>query len=431
MDFISRDAVSYSVAAPGLCAAMGDARRMRAVVLALCVLGLGVLGSPVLAALLLGVVTASVVRGAPSWWQVLSLILLVLFPGQLWGVAAFLPVLFWPWLASEKATTRAALSREGSIAPCVAVVAALLVWRGAASAPLLAVLCCCGMAVVLAARTVKGTATDFSAAGMVRPALLVALAAAARHEGLDLAGQGAIIAAILDLAVQWLRSWPMKYLAVASLLAAPFPPMPGFFVVWVGVHTAFDLASGAPGWAVPAMLCALIFGVLAVLDFWHVGQGVRKTARISTVEIGKAVIVLIVLMVGLVLAQHYVLGGENVPFASFGGGDGAFIHIGAMALFLGVVFWICVRRRDGGAFLGYGLIFPRGDILPLRKHGVPWVWRRYLVVMRKAVQDARLLGGRGGLRLSLMEPALREGGASLGWWLAVLAIILAVLGAQA
>nr|WP_294916413.1 hypothetical protein [uncultured Neokomagataea sp.] len=430
MDFITRDAVSYCLAVPGVCAALGDVRRARGVLLLLCVVGVGLLTSPLLAALLLGIVTAFGASGAPPWWQVIALVLLVLLPGQVWGCVAVLPVLFWPWLVGEKATTRAALSREGSVAPCMAALAALVVWHGAASAPLCAVLLCCAMAVLLVLRTVQGVVTDFAAAGMVRPALLVALAAAAQHEGLDTAGQGAIIAAVLDLAVQWLRSWPVQSLSVAYALSAPFPPMPGFIVLWVGVHAALNLAAAASGWAVPAVFCALILGALAVLELWHVCRTPRQSDAVSMVEVGKAAGLLIGLTAALVLIQKYVLGGNGVPFASFGGGDGAFLRLGSIALFLCLFYWVIVRRGGGQTFLGHGLVFPRGTIFSLRRYTVPWAWRRYIVVMRKVVRDVALLGGRGGARLSSVGPALREGGASLGWWLVVLATILAVLGAQ-
>ncbi|WP_068168967.1 hypothetical protein [Neokomagataea thailandica] len=431
MDFITRDVVSYCLAAPSICAALGDMRRVRGVALLVCVLGVGLLTSPLVSALLLGGVTVFGVSGAPPWWRVISLIIFALLPGQVWGCAAVLPVVFWPWLAEEKATTRAALSRGGSVPPGMAGLAALLVWHSAASAPLCTVVLCCLMAVVLAMRTVQGVVTDVAAAGMVRPALLVALSAAAQHEGLDQTGQGAIMAAVLDLVVQWLRSWPVKYIGVASVLAAPFPPMPGFIVLWVGVHAALNLAAAASGWAVPAMLCALVLGVLAVLELWHVCRMPRQGDALSLREVRKAGGLLGALTVILVVIQKYGLGGNGLPFASLGGGDGAFLHIGFIALFLSLFYWILVRRGGGSVFFGRGLVFPRGPIFPVRRGAVPWSWRRYLVVVRKVMRDVAFFGGRGGARLSAVGPALREGGASLGWWLVVLTIILAVLGAQA
>ncbi|GBR50349.1 hypothetical protein AA106555_0179 [Neokomagataea thailandica NBRC 106555] len=137
------------------------------------------------------------------------------------------------------------------------------------------------------------------------------------------------------------------------------------------------------------------------------------------------------LMFLLIGVQKYWLGTADAPLAAYGAGDGAFLRIGAMALIISLFLWVFVRRNRGGATLGSGWVLPEGTMLPAFNLRLPWSLRRIVVVLRRSGQDLMKLNGHNEALSSFIGPLLREGGTSLGWWLVVLAVILAVLGAQA
>ena len=375
-------------------------------------------------AVALGVWMTQERKGCPLWWALPALLCSVLLPDSTVALLALFPVLYWPVLSS----------REGALFPALsAILAVSTLWHAGAINPIVCMAGLGAMTLLVLGRCALWGEKPGDL-GLLRPAILATLVIAAQDEGLTTGARIALEALLLDLTLLVLYVPVLRLLPVLAILRLPFPPLPGFIVLWLGIHAALGLAAGVQGWSVIGVFVALLIGLISLVDVLTVGRRpdsgalpVGPAGAIGIIAFATMVLPLIVFGVFSPVLHH--VGGEWVwPFWSLGGGDGAHLRLPAIVLLLGAIWlWLVkswrVERGLEKAFAGLfsgRLQTAQGETgLFEEPAALPWVVRRLIV------------GGRG--RFCAMM-ALKVGNKpetrrmAVGLWLVLLALVLAILG---
>ena len=385
-----------------------------ALVAALCV-------SPALVAVAIGVLQTQERARCPQYWAVPALLLWVLFPSCTPAFLGLLPVLLWPIINGRVITSFPALG---------AVLAVSCLWhQGDPSAFLVTAVV--GILIPILAFDAVIRASAPGDLSFLRPVLLLSIVIAARAEGLEASAQAAALGLFLDLVLLVLTPPAMKLVPEASYLRLPLPPLPGFIVLWLGIHAALGMAAGVQGWSVAGVGVAMLLGLLALLDFSSVqkrpGRGVLDLpAGTLLLTFSAAALLLPVAVVLLFSAAIHQIGGTLLlSVFSLGGGDGAHLRLPLLAALMMMV-WLLLTRpwtphglaRLQGIQWGQ---FPRSELLSFfgGKPIFPWELRRVLAGARRFFRNVRKLRG-------WKMPDGRRAG--IGLWLFLLAVVLAVLG---
>ncbi|WP_415577563.1 hypothetical protein [Gluconobacter japonicus] len=375
-------------------------------------------------AVALGVWMTQERRACPLWWALPALQCSVLLPDSTVALLALFPVLYWPALSS----------RDGALFPALsAILAVSVLWHAGAINPIVCMAGLGAMTLLVLGRCALWGEKPGDL-GLLRPAILATLVIAAQDEGLTTGARIALEALLLDLALLVLYVPVLRLLPVLAILRLPFPPLPGFIVLWLGIHAALGLAAGVQGWSVIGVFVALLIGLISLVDVLTVGRrpdaGVLPVGPAGAVGIiALATMVLPLIVFGVFSPALHHVGGEWVwPFWSLGGGDGAHLRLPAIVLLLGAIWlWLVkswrVERGLEKAFAGLfsgRLQTAQGETgLFEEPAALPWVVRRLIV------------GGRGRFRAMM---ALKVGKMpetrrmAVGLWLVLLALVLAVLG---
>ncbi|WP_246091460.1 hypothetical protein [Swingsia samuiensis] len=360
----------------------------------------------------------------PLWWTLPTLLFYALFPHTplLW--VGLFPVLFWSEFQKN----------QGALFPALSVILSVAMMWHAANV-ISPVLCACILVgfvfFVLGKNLLQRTPPkDF---GVIRPLFLIILMIAAEHEGIISSARGAIEALLLDLVLLIISVPAMNRFQGLLILRYPFPPLPGFIVLWLGIHSALGLAVGASEWSVLGVLSALIFGLFSILDIAKLGfrqsQVVsRQKPLLEVLAVGSATVLLPMVVWGVCSPVIHFIGGAWVwPFWSLEAGDGSYLKIPALILVLFVVWLFLVKtwRYEKGlekaliSFLPTLNKFQYYDVIFEKIPNFPWLIRRLIVENRKRLSALSLLW-KGEL------PDMRR--MAVGIWLFLLAIVLAVLG---
>ncbi|EHH67183.1 hypothetical protein GMO_21760 [Gluconobacter morbifer G707] len=375
-------------------------------------------------AVALGVLLTQERESCPAVWSVPALLLSVLFPDRTIALLALFPVLYWPAL----------VSRDGALFPVSgSLLAVAMLWHAIVLDPLTCVVGIGGLTVVLLARAVL-TARVPGDLGLLRPPLLMTLIVVAEVQGLATTARVATEAMLLDLVLLALSVPAARLVPLLMCLRLPFPPFPGFIVLWLGIHAALGLSAGMDGWSVVGVLVALLIGVLSLTDVLTVGR--RPGQGEFPVQPGGAVLALAgsvlllpVVVFGCVSPVLNFMGGDWVwPVWSVGGGDGAHLRLMAVMMLMGLFWLVLVRpwRVRNGLVEGAAALLPALDRLAGAENGLfeetpslSWAVRR-LIVGGKA-----RLRALAGLR-SVRVPDMRQ--SAMGLWLLLLGLVLAMLG---
>ncbi|TPW34947.1 hypothetical protein [Oecophyllibacter saccharovorans] len=351
------------------------------------------------------------------------LLVYALYPG-IWGVLALLPVLFWP----------------GGHRACGQVAGSFLAVGLAAHVhPAMPALWLCGSVVImgalgLAALAVHPTPRAVAAFLPMRPMILLGLMQAATSAGLEASAQAALAALMLDLALQALGVLRPGW----EGLLLPVPPLPGFLVLWLGLHAALGLATGTPDWTPGGLFLACLLGGLSLAEglavlSWLGGRPITLAFLIGAflVPLG---LVLLSVPAGHVLITPAETGsaGWQQAFWQIRGGDGALL---AWPLGWGMLlaFWCFFVRpwRHHGAALGlrWPDLFSSGTVLSDGEAGD--LVRLRLMQKRLARRAFRLaLRLKKFLGLLQLQYALSEWrwpSISVGFWMAFLGFMLALV----
>lgn len=382
--------------------------------------------SPAVVAVALGVLMLSDRSNCPKVWSVPALLLFVLVPEHGLFLPALLPILFWPVIAD----------RDRALDAARALVGTALVWHMAAGGVSELLLLSGGGVLFLIGRAVLDGRTPGDL-GAVRPLLLMALVIAAHDQDLAGSARVALQAALLDLTLLVILPLLSLRCSVASVLRLPFPPMPGFVVLWLGIHAALGMSAGLDGWSLQGTAVAVSLGLLALCDVATAAREIGER-RASQDMFGQGGAFLFVAVASLAMpatvfgamspALRFVSGGWTWPVWSLGGGDGAFLRL-MLIWFCGAVLW-CFFVRPwripggvtalAGAFDGSlrGLL-THVAALPGEPPALGWAMRRPIVDIRRRARAITRLRGPA-------LPDMRR--AASGVWLLLLGLALAVLG---
>jgi len=375
-------------------------------------------------AVALGVWMTQERRACPLWWALPALLCSVLLPDSTVALLALFPVLYWPALSS----------RDGALFPALsAILAVSVLWHVGAINPIVCMAGLGAMTLLVLGRCALWGEKPGDL-GLLRPAILATLMIAAQDEGLTTGARIALEALLLDLTLLVLYVPALRLLPVLAILRLPFPPLPGFIVLWLGIHAALGLAAGVQGWSVIGVFVALLIGLISLVDVLIVGRrpdaGVLPVGPAGAVGIiALATMLLPLIVFGVFSPVLHHVGGEWVwPFWSLGGGDGAHLRLPAIVLLLGAIWLWLVKswRGERGLEKAFAGLFSgrlqtaQGETgLFEEPAALPWVIRRLIV------------GGRGrarammALKVGKMPETRRM---TVGLWLVLLALVLAVLG---
>lgn len=372
----------------------------------------------VLLALVLGVIGGRAGNIFLPLWGLPALVLYGVFPST-WGAILLLPVLFWPGQRQETVADQR----------CIGIVLAIgLASHALPFQPGIWMLGAGGVVLALSAwgylqhwRALSGMAL------ILRPLLLLGVVAVAHNEGLGASAYAAMSALLLDVSLCVVNvvkpSWRVLGLAV--------PPLPGFVVMWLGVHATLGITTGASGWTIAGIGVAVVLALLSVLEVVRSLPNMPKT-RLTVPFLATATLLPIaVTLFANGVASYGLEGGTGRPLYEtiwlFHGGDGAVLAFPAIWGLLLFVWSVLVRPWS----LATSVTFPHKITISLVDQQrwlawlvgdtprLPWRWRRYGVVLR---WYGRELHGR---FCQLYVPFSEI---SLTIWLVFLGGVLAVLG---
>lgn len=364
-----------------------------------------------------------------------ALVFYALFPGVI-GVLCLLPVLFWP------GRRRPLLQLAGCF---LAIGLALRITPAQPDLWLCGALLTMG-ALGIAALAVHPTPRAVGAFLPLRPMILLGLMQAATEAGLEASALAALAALVLDLALQTLGVLKPGW----EGLLLPVPPLPGFLVLWLGLHSALGLATGAPGWTPGGLLLACLLGALSLAEGITLIPVLR--GRRITVSFLLAAFFLPLLLgvlafpLGVNLISPDMLHGFKWRSAlwAFSGGDGALLALplawGVLAIFWVILFrpWRTVRVAGDQTA---SLVWPQPFLSILRQGtSVVPVLESKAVLQKLQKRFARRVLRRG-LRvraaLAVVRPPI-SGARKRGWpdmgvsfWLLFLGLMLALAGWRA
>lgn len=259
---------------------------------------------------------------------------------------------------------------------------------------------------------------------LVRPALLLGVMEVSRQQGMELGVEGAFFALLLDLVCQCLAVvWPR-----ASFLLLPAPPLPGFIMGWVGLHTSLGLSSSTEGWTV--MGCLLGVTIMGL----SLGDGVLVLSQVSSVlRDGKrwqwvwGLCLAVSLPSACGMVADWLVGHGAGWFGwlyRLPGGDGSMMALPLFWLMLLLV-WLCLFRRrkeESEGTLLEGQVELAGLQAYMQAAPVcPYSLKRLLLRGKKQVR---------GIHLSVTELLSLLPAQELGavFWLVFLGSVLVVMG---
>lgn len=367
-------------------------------------------------------------RACPLWWALPALLCSVLIPDSSLALLALFPVLYWPAFSGRSGELSPALFP--ALSPILAVA---VLWHAGVVNPIVCAAGLGAMALCVLGRSVLWGEMPGDI-GLLRPAVLGTLLVAAQDEGLTTGARIALEGLLLDLTLLVLTVPVLRLLPVLALLRLPFPPFPGFVVLWLGIHAALGLAAGVQGWSVVGVFAALLIGLISLVDVLTVERrpenGMLPVTPAGTVCIlAGAVILLPITVFGIFSPVLHHVGGDWVwPFWSLGGGDGAHLRLPAVVLLLGA-FWLGLVK-SWRVERGLEKAFAR--LVCLRRQGesgmfeepaaLSWNVRRLIVEGRSRLQAVMAL------RVGRLPDMRRM---AVGLWLVLLTVVLAVLGLAA
>ncbi|MFT8375620.1 MAG: hypothetical protein ABF812_00900 [Gluconobacter cerinus] len=378
-------------------------------------------------AVAIGVLMTQERKACPVWWALPALLCSALMPDSTLALLSIFPVLFWPAL----------FTREGALFPALSsVLAVALVWHAGAVVP---IGCAAGLAALVLLVLGRSVFWGISPGdvGLVRPAILATLLIAAQDEGMGTGARIALESLLLDLTLITLSVPALRLMPVLVTLRLPFPPLPGFLVLWLGIHAALGLAAGVQGWSVIGVLVALLIGLISLFDVLTVGR--RPDTGVLPIGPDGAVcgVILGALLLPVAVfgvfspVLHHVEGEWVWPFWSLGGGDGAHLKVPALMLILSVMWLFFVKswRTERGLEKAIANLLLPGTQTGRSETGLfeeppalPWIMRRLIVGGRIRLQAlATLKSGQ--------MPDMRQ--MAVGLWLVLLALVLVVLGLTA
>ncbi|PHI96206.1 hypothetical protein BG621_04350 [Parasaccharibacter apium] len=253
---------------------------------------------------------------------------------------------------------------------------------------------------------------------LLRPLMLLGLMEISRQQGLSIGVETAFCALLLDVTCQTIAAiWPF-----AVCLSIPAPPLPGFVVGWMGLHTALGLSGGTEGWAVIGCILAIMVMGLSLGDGM---VSLREAASIQPCKrvewgIGLIIAALLPSLCGFVTQwMPGEAGHRGAWFYRLPGGDGSMIALPLFWLVVFVVWWGLSRGR-----VKTWQSRIRMDVLAVGMQATPLRLRPIRRLLVRGQQQLRLLHSGGAACLSALP--LRDPGAA--FWLVFLGGVLVVLG---
>ncbi|MXV44768.1 hypothetical protein GS501_06925 [Saccharibacter sp. 17.LH.SD] len=355
------------------------------------------------------------------FWGVPALVLYGLFPTT-GGTVLILPVLLWPGQGRE-------------ISPyqrCVGVILALgLASHVMPSHPVTWILGSGSVMLLLGIWAyIKGWGALLSVILTLRPLLLLGIIEAAQQEGLDESAQAAVRALVLDLTLQVIGTLRPSWRS----LSLPIPPLPGFLVMWLGMHAALGMATGTPGWTIAGVGLALILVGLSVVEGVRLIPALREPVKSKIFIVSAVVLPSLVFLASWAVLKQFGATFDRQSLGAilwfFPGGDGAVVAYPVLWVLL-CFFWFLSTRRSSRRVLGDIFIAASVPLSEKQSWGLwfagerphlMWQWRRWMV------------GGRGywdvlAGDVRRFNAPLSEVG--LAFWLLFLGSVLAIIGLTA
>lgn len=208
-----------------------------------------------------------------------------------------------------------------------------------------------------------------------RGLILLLVMEIARENGMGASAASAFEALVIDILLQF-----FAVICPASLILQFIaPPLPGFMVLWLGLHAILGLSSGDNGWSFAALVLLTGFTVLMVLDsvtLWperHSEQNRSYAASAGLVTLAMmlpslgvlAGTMLDPLSMGRIFGLSWRQTGDIL--LRFYGGDGAVLALPLIWVIL-LPLWLLTSRTGISVPLGQGAGFPQNFSKDLSDH---------------------------------------------------------------
>ncbi|MDF7673990.1 hypothetical protein PT277_07800 [Acetobacteraceae bacterium ESL0709] len=193
----------------------------------------------------------------PLFYSVMALLLFGLYPA-FWSVCLVIPLLFWP-------------APEGQLQDGETGVSCILAvgygFKDAAIEPLywflgIVILSLMAALWILYKRPGRRLFPFAQLCALTRVLLLVGLSQFALRNQLYDCMQATLCALVLDITCQVVSSWSVQWRSFALAL----PLLPGFVIVWFGLHAALSLAGPETSWTLLGFGLGLAIGLLSIAE---------------------------------------------------------------------------------------------------------------------------------------------------------------------